>query len=104
MWIKASAVDCSAVLACAQCGSGCAGLFARWGLSVDWVILAARRFAFEADCWDSCISDCFLLTKVFRQVPAALHPQISSLNARHPSQPSMSSARDRSTRAMTPSS
>ncbi|EIE23816.1 hypothetical protein COCSUDRAFT_83691 [Coccomyxa subellipsoidea C-169] len=28
---------------------------------------AERRFAFEADCWDTCISTCLLLTKVYRQ-------------------------------------
>ncbi|CAL8472054.1 g11596 [Coccomyxa elongata] len=29
--------------------------------------MAARRFAFEAHCWDSCVSTCMLLTKVYRQ-------------------------------------
>ena len=31
-------------------------------------MLAVRRFAFEADCWSSCISACMILRKVFRQV------------------------------------
>ncbi|KAK9905728.1 hypothetical protein WJX75_005308 [Coccomyxa subellipsoidea] len=29
--------------------------------------MAERKFAFEADCWESCISACMLLTKVYRQ-------------------------------------
>ena len=29
---------------------------------------AVRRFAFEADCWASCVSSCMQLKKVFRQV------------------------------------
>ena len=29
---------------------------------------AVRRFAFEADCWASCVSSCMQLKRVFRQV------------------------------------
>ncbi len=32
------------------------------------LVRAARRFAFEADCWASCVSSCMQLKKVFRQV------------------------------------